>query len=174
MRWSKLRYRIESGFAPSLGKRVRLEATRYRKSHDAEGRWAILIDGVEAGGLGCIVADIEQWQLTDEFRLEQGDARVGLMLEAQISAMQKQADIAHHTLPMFYKSVFDFTNMSLEDALGSDDAVQRTLAYVDRRLGKRRLAELAHEAPKTDLERKCLETRLRAEGMEPEWEDENC
>jgi hypothetical protein len=151
-----------------------LQATRYRKAHDAEGRWAILIDGVEVGGLGCIVADIEQSELTNAFRFEHGDARVGLVFEAQIAAMQKQADIAHHTLPMFYESVFDFTNMSLEDALQSNDAVQRALAYLDRRLGKRRLTELANVARKTELERKCLATRLRAEGMEPQWEDENC
>ena len=165
MRWSKLKQIIEGGFAPPVADRVHITVTRYRKAHDAEGRWALLIDGKEVGAVGCIVADREQSDLINELAVE---------LNVAPSDAQERGDTmlrsrAHHTLPMFMEALFQFTRMSIDAALESSDAVLRTLAVLDPRTGKRRLMELAQREPPTDLERQCLLLRLRAAGFEPGW-----
>jgi len=161
MRWSKLRQRIESGIAPSLAGRIQFMVTRYRHAHDAEGRWAVVVDGEEIGGLGCIVADQEQHQLMSAAATEMDVS----MAEAQSVGDEALCARARHTVPMFCGALFEYTNMSLESALGSSDAVLRSLAILDARLGKRRLQtiRLSEEAP--DLERACLRVRLQAEGI---------
>ena len=166
MRWSKLKQIIESGFAPSVSGRVRVDVTRYRQAHDAEGRWAFVIDGQEVAGLGCIVADQEESKLIDRVVADSG---------LSPGRAQPQADVilrtrAHHTLPMFTSALFQFTNMSIDLALKSADPVVRALAALDRRLGRRRLLRLAERYPETDIERQCLLIRLHSENIEARWE----
>jgi hypothetical protein len=167
MRWSKLRQRIESGIAPSLAGRVRFMVTRYRRAHDAEGRWAVLLDGDEIGGLGCIVADQEQTELLS---LKAAELDVPLA-EARSAADQALCAVAHHTLPMFYGSLSAYLNMSVEAALASSDAVLRSLAILDRRLGRRRLAGIRLSGEASELEVGCLRARLDAEGLEAQQMD---
>jgi hypothetical protein len=69
---------------------------------------------------------------------------------------------------MFYGALFEYTNMSLESALGSADAVLRSLALLDARLGKRRLKTIRLPEDAPALERACLHVRLEAEGIAPQ------
>ena len=135
--------------------------TRYRGAHDAEGRWAILLDGKEIGGLGCIEADQEQSEL---IYAKASELDISLA-EAQGAGDQALCAKARHTLPMFCGTLFSYTNMSIDSALASPDAVLRSLAVLDKRLGKRRLAgiRLSNSAP--ELEQACLRARLAAEGI---------
>ncbi|MCB1044719.1 MAG: hypothetical protein KDC35_17380 [Acidobacteria bacterium] len=165
MRWSKLKKVIEEGFAPSIAGRVTLLTTRYRHAHDQEGRWALLIDGKEVGGMGCIVADREERDLIQKARLEEGVSASS----AQAKAMAVLAENGRHTLPMFNHSVFSFTQLSINESLDSADAVLKSLAYLDRRLGKRRLAILSASPPKTLMERACLSLRLNSERISISW-----
>jgi hypothetical protein len=165
MRWSKLEQIIESGFAPSVAGHVHVFVTRYAGAPDAYGRWAILIDGNEVGGLG-MAADLELCELIGQFA---ADSNVSLG-DAHVRAMELLCARAHHTLPMFTGTLHQFTNMSIDAALESPDAVVRTLALLDRRTGKRRLKRLAKKMPSTRLERECLVFRLKAEGLQPTWE----
>jgi hypothetical protein len=135
--------------------------TRYRHAHDDEGRWAILLDEKEIGGLGCIVADREQSELIDQKALELNVPNY----EAQSLGDQALCAVAHHTLPMFCAALFDFTNMSVEAALGSSDAVLRSLAILDTRLGKRRLVDIKLSEDAPNLEKACLLARLEAESI---------
>src|SRR5262245_45175506 len=161
MRWSKLKQRIESGIAPSLAGRVQLMVTRYRNAPDAEGRWAVVVDGQEIGGLGCIVADQEQHELISAAAAELDVS----MAEAQNVGDTALCANARHTVPMFCGALFEYTNMSLESALNSSDAVLRSLALLDARLGKRRLKTIRLSEGAPVLEQACLRVRLEAEGM---------
>lgn len=165
MRWSKLKQVIESGFAPSVAVHVHVFVTRYAGAPDAYGRWAILIDGKEVGGLG-MAADLELHELVDQFA---ADTNVSLG-DAHARAMELLCARAHHTLPMFTGTLHQFTNMSVDAALESPDAVVRTLALLDRRTGKRRLKRFTTQLPSTELEQECLVFRLKAEGIQPTWE----
>jgi hypothetical protein len=68
VRWTKLKQITERRFAASVRQHVQVNVTRYRRAHDAEGRWAISSDGVEVGGIGCIVADQEEAALIERYQ----------------------------------------------------------------------------------------------------------
>lgn len=164
MRWSKLRQIAQSRLAPSLTGRVRLETTHYRHAHDQEGRWGVVIDGEQVYGIGCIVADRESSAVFTRLR-EQG-CSIG---EANRLCPEHAIANARHDQYQFHAAVWNYTQMSIDDALDSRDAVVRALAYMDARTGKRRLRQLSAAPPATELERVCLAARLRAEGIAAEW-----
>jgi hypothetical protein len=151
MHWSKIRKLIEERFAPSLRRRVRLELTHYRKAHDAEGRWAIAVDGKHVAGLGCIVAD-----------------RIFCELQSQMSvdaAIKELVSRGQHYVPLFREQMFVFAHQGIDQALESDDSIVRALALLDKRLGKRRLTKFMQNKRKTSLEQLMLDLRVEAEGM---------
>lgn len=164
MRWSKLNQIAQLKLAPSLAGRVRLETTHYRHAHDQEGRWGVVIDGEQVYGLGCIVADRESSEDFTRLR-EQGYS----IAEANRLCREHAIANARHDQYQFHRSVWDYTQMSINDALDSRDAVIRALAYMDARTGKRRLRQLSAAPPATELERACLAARLRAEGIAADW-----
>lgn len=86
-------------------------------------------------------------------------------LRRRASVIQRFVPKRDTHLPMFCGALFDYTNMSRESALGSSDAVLRSLALLDARLGKRRLKciRLSEGAP--ELEQACLRVRLEGEGI---------
>jgi hypothetical protein len=165
MRWSKLRKIVELRFAGSLSGRIRLESTHYRRAHDQEGRWGVVIDGQQVWGMGCIVGDREQYVLSNKIRLEKN---VSIDVASNMAFAQRR-NVARHNQYEFHGAVWDFTQISIDDALKSEDAVIRSLAYLDARTGKRRLVKLAKNEPATHLECACLKTRLQAENIAFDW-----
>jgi hypothetical protein len=128
----------------------------------------LLIDGKRVGGMGCIVADREELNLSDQLQVEGGRTPQ----EALDMAARQLAAQGRHNQFEFYAAIREFLQMSIADALGSPDALHRSLAYLDARLGKRRLGQLASVRPATDMEVACLRTRLEAEGIAFSWRDQ--
>ena len=164
MKWSKLRQEVEAFVTPKMAGRVRLMSTRYRRAHDEEGRWALLLDDVEVGGIGCIPADREEWQLAESMKGPGITAK-----EAWSRGAQALQGRAHHTQTRFYEAVWSYTQLPIRDALASPDALVRSLAYLDRRTGRRRLIALSGPRPQTELEVACLSARLSVEGIPHAW-----
>jgi len=164
MRWTKLRQIAESRVAPSLAGRVRLESTHYRKAHDREGRVGIVLDGAQVWGRGCIEGDRSTKEVFTEMRQHGLSAGVA---NAWHEYVVRGAGL--HNQYAFHSAVWDYTQLSVDDALVSPDAVIRALAYLDKRTGKRRLRDLASEPPRTQVERACLRARLESEGLAFEW-----
>ena len=152
MRWSQLKARAEERFAPDVRGRVQLRVTRYRQAHDAQGRWAIEIDGREVAGLGDLVAFSEMHERAVE---------LGPPVRSCAEARSEQEAIAHHELSRFKDAVATYLNLPFDEALTSTDAVQRALAFLDARLGRRRLEALWQHGmhDRTPLEIACLELR---------------
>lgn len=140
--------------------RVEIHVTKYRRAHDAEGRWDVTIDGVQVGGIGCILADREESEL-----IARNSGRPGPTGKAWLDARNQLLAIGHHTVPMFYDSLASLASLSLDDALTSNDALVRALAYLDARLGRRRLQQLSEVTSETQLESNCLALRLAADGI---------
>lgn len=153
MRWSKLRQRVEGRLAPSVAGRVRLFVTRYNNPEDAAGRWAIRIDGDEIAGLS---------EYTAKYR--RGRLRLAGHTAGDVDALQ--ASEGSHDVEQFYRSLQDYLNMSIDEALGRDDPLIRALALLDARLGKRRLRVLWGVKCRSRLEAACLNLRCAAEGIE--------
>lgn len=160
MRWSKLRQLVEQRFAPCLAGRVRVMATRYRQAHDQDGRWAIVLDGLEIG-YDTISTRSEEYTLPDSIVERDGVS----WSEAQRRAISEMKDHGRHTMEGFMSSLDAYLSASIDDCLVSDDAVIRALGFLDARLGKRRLAALDVSRVKTDLEVRCMQLRLEAEGL---------
>lgn len=68
-------------------------------------------------------------------------------------------------MEQFVDSLGTFLQLPIEDCLSSDDAVVRAMAFLDARLGKRRLAGFKVDLLPTEIERACLRARLDAEEL---------
>jgi hypothetical protein len=152
MRWSQLKKRIEERVCDRLRGRVEVWTTVYRGTHDAEGRSWLTLDGNEIASMATLEAWAEQHRLAalalgrdpraawDDWGGVRAD-RTGYWDE------WLAAEEVRKVAGVFAK--FDFTaalwsslQLSIEDALRSEDAIIRGLAIIDRRLGKRRYMKL--------------------------------
>jgi hypothetical protein len=151
MRWTKLKQRIEAGLAPSVHDRVKFHLTGYRHAHDGKGRGWITIDGEEVANLCYWRANVD-----GEYRPESLLTPLGTKLPAQEGVMRPQ---------LFAKSLFDFLSMPIGDAMESNNFLVRALAFLDRRVGKRRLKLISLRSNEHELVRLFYALRVRAEGL---------
>jgi hypothetical protein len=161
MQWSRLKELVENRFAEALRGRVRVFVTRYRRSHDEQGRWAILVDGREVVGIG----DIPSWAEESRLIAEVGQERGVSAPTAQPEAQRRLAASVQHSVSMFKRSLEGFLNASVDEAFESEDALVRGLVLLDRRVGKRRLASVDLTSLRTQFERDMFLLRCAAEGV---------
>ncbi|MEM6355835.1 MAG: hypothetical protein AAF844_09140 [Pseudomonadota bacterium] len=150
MRWSKLKKRIEDGFADAAKGRVEVWVTRYRDAHDEEGEAWITIDKKRVHSMGSFAylnaLAARKVRLHNDCVEAGGNPRpYGFHEEAELQLSQ-EGIVDHYG---FQAALFDYLNRSIDDVLQSPVAVVRALGMVDRRLGKRRLRtlDLGHEHP---------------------------
>ncbi len=120
MRWSKLKSQTEAMFAPAVQGRVELHTTRYAKSHDRFGRSWITIDGVEIANMSNYLA-------------------VGSDVADGNPARFAEDVFAGYDLP---EAMREYLALSPARALASPNPLSRSLAVLDRRTGKKRLATI--------------------------------
>jgi len=149
MQWSRMKQQIESLFAPAVAGRVELRSTSYRHSHDGEGRVWITLDGEE-------IYDFCYWRTQIAAnRLEAGIRQAAEILRAQGLYSQYGA----------YQAIREYLSMGIDEALESDHLIVRALAVLDRRLGKRRLAEFPLRPTDHELVKRLLAFRCGVEGV---------
>ena len=159
--WSGLRTKVEKLFAPAVRGRTKLKVVRYRRAHDAEGRWALELDGIETGGIGDIPAHLAERTEIERLQRDRDESPGAVQPEAR----RRLRAEGKHSLEEFYASLESYIGLSIQDARASEDVLIRALAILDRRFGKRRLTELASSPPKQPLELACLRFRLEAESL---------
>lgn len=116
MQWSRAKKQFESLLAPSFQKRLRVHVTEYSKaSRDASG---------QAMGRGWITLD--------------GDELVSIQIP---SPGDSQLGLPPGTMS-FGQAVRAYLDLTLDQAMVSTDGLVRGLAFLDRRLGKRRLKKV--------------------------------
>lgn len=144
MMWSKLKSRIEAGFADCLKGRVEIWNTRYRGAHDQEGEGWITIDGERIHSMSSLSFIIARNKLSLKYRSDEGLS----VHEAWEKAEDRLEASGTMSLGGFNAALFDYLNLSIDDALASEKSMTRAFAMLDRRLGKRRLQsyDLRHEA----------------------------
>ena len=139
MQWSKLKKSIERFFAPSVAGRVELRATSYHSAPDQTGRGYITVDGEEV------------WNMcTLKFYPEERAKIDARMAESGVSARQAQIEIGPELRREgilaqwdFYQSLTQYSSQSIEENLSSQDALIKSLAMLDARTGRRRLAQMS-------------------------------
>jgi len=133
--WSGIRKKLEEEYlGQSLRGRVRYFCTTYKKSHDREGRAAILVDGKEIlkGNYYNL------WLKWDKLPHDKPSSPWQAFLKP--NAMTLEEGIFDERT--FYVAFGEFDNQSIETSLESDNLLVRIFAVLDRRVGKRRLAAL--------------------------------
>jgi hypothetical protein len=134
MVWSKLKARIEAGFAAPVRGRVALRATRYRRAHDEAGEAWITLDGERIASFADLTFLVESSRRRAELCAE------GLEGGSLYSAAER--DVAARGVAALWDvkvALADYLNLSIDAILASESRVIRALGMLDQRLGKRRL-----------------------------------
>jgi hypothetical protein len=171
MQWSKLKKSVEAHFAPAVAGRVELRSTSYRHVHDGEGRGWITIDKEEVHDFSTLKYFVERNNLAGGIRkANRAEDWMDPEQRAQYFEAGEAADEILEKKGVVSKgwyewSLREYLELTVEDALASDNFIHRGLAVLDRRLGKRRLKEI--ELPPTEhpLVQRLLAFRRQAEGL---------
>lgn len=169
MQWSKLKKRIESTICDSLKGRVTFHSTRYRGSHDEEGRAWIALDNVSIHDF-CTIKRLYKYNtLADQIRVQSNST--DWTNSEQKSDYYKAYEIADeimeaqgiHNQYEFYKAIEKYLTLSMNDAIQSQNPIIRAVSVFDKRVGKRRLMNMKEE--ENVIVNKFLKIRLKAEGL---------
>jgi len=142
--WSAMRKALEQdNICDSLKGRIQYFATRYRRSHDEEGRVAIRLDGKE-----IFKSCFYDWQGKRDFVVKSN-----AISKEQANSYWDYWDSVHLETKNhggfdqrgFYEAFYAYHNQSIEKSLASSDPVVRLFAIMDKRLGKRRLQNIFSE-----------------------------
>ena len=171
MQWSKAKARVEALFAPRVAERVSLRVTGYRAAHDEDGRGWITVDGREAWSFCTLRYFVQRNKLVDGIR--QANRGVDFREPSQRNAYNDSGEQAEAILERrgdvgrsyFQQAVEEYPELTLEQALKSANLVQRALAVLDRRLGKRRLTDLEFRTDEHVLVLGLYRFRCEAEGI---------
>lgn len=135
--WSSIRRKLEKEYlALSLRGRIQYFVTRYKFSHDQEGRAAILLDGKE-------VLRGNYYNKFFKSDLFPRDEKCSHRIKNEYSYMDEVAlDLGCFDQRCFYSAFEEFDNQSIDESLKSDNLLVRIFAILDRRVGKRRLVKM--------------------------------
>ena len=169
MQWSKLKTRAEAFFAPTIAGRVELRVTQYRNWRLPEGRAWITLDGKELHSF----CTLTHWR--ERSRLEHGlrDANHVMSFTSDREGYLEASRAADAILEKqglgsqsdFMAALYSYLDMTVTDALASEQLVHRALAVLDRRLGKRRLVALELRTDEHPLVKRLLAFRLQCGGL---------
>jgi len=156
----------QENICDALKGRVRYFATRYRESHDEEGRVAVLVDDVEVMQSSWFLWMQKYHEFVEATR---GSRNIGLNDE-----YWKKVNIETHNQGGFdqfgfYNAFYKYQNQSIDDSFADDDPLIRLFAVLDKRIGKRRLPlilETMNSQP--DWLKPFYLLRLEAENFKPE------
>ncbi len=153
MRWSKLKSRVESQFAPSVVGHVELRDTWYRTTGHLSGRGWITIDGQDVQSF----SDAGWWKKFYERRQE----LAGSWEEAE-SALLAEGILSRNN---FYEALYRSLEVSVDKALEEPNPIVRGLAMLDMRLGKRRLENLVLPATEHPFVQLMFSVRCDLDGI---------
>lgn len=168
MSWSKLKQNLESFLCPALQGRVEFRASSYRYLPDKAGSCYIAVDKKNVFNMSDRTTYIKWYQTEQEIKNDPGiqipisneeievlrKENKGLVPEDRlliIARSRKLSELAKELLTAqssLSKSNFivvanKFLSTPLEESLESNDILMNILALVDRRLGKKRILNLA-------------------------------
>ena len=130
--WSGLNKQLTERLCAPLRTRISYFLTRYHDVHNAYGRAAIRLDGAEL----VVFSWIEQYRQeaeTDRLVRESGTTyeAAGEQLKPKFDANCTYSEMD------FLSAALEYRDLSIQDALHSENYIIRVLAILDRRAGKR-------------------------------------
>jgi hypothetical protein len=168
MVWSKMKQQLESYLCPALVGRVEYRATGYRYLPDKAGRCYITVDKKEVFNMSDVTAEISWYQTEQEIKndpnveIPVSDAEIEALRKetcgkvpedrlAVIATSRKITDYAKEIMAAqailsksdFYRAANIFLSRSIEESLDSNEILLNIFALVDRRVGKKRILNMA-------------------------------
>lgn len=168
MAWSKTKQLLESFLCPALSGRVEYRATGYRYLADKAGQCYIAVDKKDIFSMSDATTLIRWYQTEQEIK---NDTDIQISIDAEeieavrkdtggtipedrlkvIAANRKKSEHAKELLSAqsalsksdFYAAANKFLSISIEEGLESNDILLNVMALVDRRVGKKRLLNMA-------------------------------
>lgn len=140
MRWSKLKQKIESFICPELNGRVEFGYTFYRvnKTHPPQDRIWVTYDGQEI--INCSYNKYWNYiyNVAREYKNQGYSWNEAIYLGKQTAKINE----IHDTIEIG-NALSEYPNISISNALSSDNQFIYALAIIDRRLGNNRLHRLS-------------------------------
>jgi hypothetical protein len=161
MRWSQLKHQVEARFAPALEGRVQVWAAVYRKPATTDGRGWITLDGEQIHSMTDTPGDAARQALFEAMEAA-GAAPPG----TPESDWTRQGAY-FFTYGDFVEALECSLQCGIDELLASPWPLNRALAMLDRRLGKRRFLRLAEMEREHPLVRRLHGIRAQAEGWPP-------
>lgn len=170
MNWNKLRKEFETFLSPNLGDRISYNSTGYRFTSDKKTQCYMTVDKVEVFNTKIKVGGI-QWHQTEQeikndlstqvFVTEEEIELVrnnsgGKIPEERLKVIAEKNKLTTYSKIIlnaeqqlmksdFQKTATEYLSMPLEKSLKSDDILLNIFAIIDRRMGKKRLANIERE-----------------------------
>lgn len=170
MAWSKMKQSLESFLCPALYGRVEYSATSYRYLSDKAGQCYIKVDKKNIFNMSDISTLIRWYQTEQEIK---NDSNIqipinseeietvrkdtnGTVPEDRLKVIARNRKISEYAKEMLSaqsalsKSNFNvvanrFLTISIEESIESNDILLNIFALVDRRVGKKRLLNMAEK-----------------------------
>ena len=121
-----------------LSGRITYFLTRYHKVHNSYGRAAILLDGKELVCFSWIEQYRQEQQVSAQYAMDRSKGWLELHEEMK-PAWDESCTYCEWD---FLSAVLEFRNLSIQDALNSEDYIIKILGILDKRVGKRTLQKI--------------------------------
>lgn len=169
MQWSRLKKQVEVRFCDSLQKRVQLHTTRF-DSKEELGKFWILLDRKEVFAAYDMTSLAEESRIAKQLQITNNcSSYSGARRAAYYETWRTAKDIAHQ------KNIWSrcecegalrkYFNLSIEEALASENHFIKALSMFDARTGKRRLSALGTGGYQHPLVRHFYNIRCEAENL---------
>lgn len=169
MQWSKLRKTVNDLLADSVKNRLQFHVTRYSSGSTMARGW-ITWDKKEIVNFSTVEKYMEYFKVAHQIQEINGcaDFRDPSQKEGYYTALEESKEILRQKGVFsrfdFYDSLVDYLELSIEDAMKSENPIIEAVSMLDRRLGKRRLREVGNHL-KHPLAKMFYELRCEAEGL---------
>lgn len=131
--WSELNKQLTERLCDSLKDRVKYFLTRYHKVHNAYGRASVNVDGKE-------LVNFTWWDMyKQDYDVNELWKQTGQWDYNTEELKQKWDETATYSEMNFLDAATEFLQLSIKEALCSDNYLIRMFAIMDRRVGKRTL-----------------------------------
>lgn len=180
LQWSKTKSTLESFLCDKLKERVKIYATVYRKFHDRPGRVWITLDGKEILSASDVTYEIKHETLYEQIKEERDLKPIPyssdwkeMFNSKECQELWKASDEAKEIIESqniftsyhLYEPFMEYSSVSIDEAINSNNVITRAFAMFDRRLGKRRLKTMQFTEGTNPLIKKFYNIRCEAEGL---------
>lgn len=136
--WSGLSKQLTDNLCDALKSRITFFLTRYHSVHDSYGRAAIRLDGKELVVFSWVEMYHQEADTSELWKVDRERPYDEMVEELK---PKWDADCTYSEMD-FLDAALTFRNMSIKDALDSENYIIKILAILDKRIGKRTLDQI--------------------------------